>query len=462
MRTPLLVAALTLAAFAQTTPVVVDGRVEFLSMVARLAGFPEYNETAAASSYSAAADQWFAAYRDHAAVKSMKELRAAHGISFDAVPSLALHLTDVPELAERLPFEKSPQRLDARWKLEPTRAFLKELRALAVASKADAWIKGSEAEWKIAKERLSAKVGTSTYPAWMARFFGEEQPKSIAVVAGLLCGPHNYGVGVRIDETTEEFRPVLGCTTFDAQKQPTFERVNDEIFAHELAHSYVNRIVDVFGFDLDLVGASLLGLNADAMKKQAYTTPRIVIYETLVRAVVIQGVKELSSAEAAGLVAVRDFDLGFTWVPDAAKALNDYLANKSQYATLRDYMPNWTSALEHTAKTQIAAMSKRPQLVGTTPHDGDANVDPSTTTITLTFDRPMMDGSWSITGHKDDVPEITGKPTFDAAKKVLTIPVKLRAGRSYRIGLNSPTHSGFKSETGEPMIPRTLIFTTRL
>jgi hypothetical protein len=177
--------------------------------------------------------------------------------------------------------------------------------------------------------------------------------------------------------------------------------------------------------------------------------------------VAIEGVKELSSAEAAGLVAVRDFDLGFTWVPDAAKALNDYLANKSQYATLRDYMPNWTSALEHTAKTRNRRHVEAAATRRNDAHDGDANVDPSTTTITLTFDRPMMDGSWSITGHKDDVPEITGKPTFDAAK-VLTIPVKLRAGRSYRIGLNSPTHSGFKSETGEPMIPRTLIFTTRL
>jgi hypothetical protein len=90
MRTPLLVAALTLAAFAQTTPVVVDGRRRVpLDGRPPRRGFPEYNETAAASSDSAAADQWFAAYRDHAAVKSMKELRAAHGIFFDAVPSLA-------------------------------------------------------------------------------------------------------------------------------------------------------------------------------------------------------------------------------------------------------------------------------------------------------------------------------------------------------------------------------------
>lgn len=462
MRTLLLIAVVALQMSAQSTAVVVDGRVELLSMVARLAGFPEYNEPAAASLYTAEADRYFAAHREHPAVKALKELRSVHGVSFDAVPSLALHLTEVPELEERLPFEKSPERLDTRWKLEPTRAFLKELRAFATVSKADVWIKGSEGTWKSARERLAAKLGKSTYPAWMARFFGEDQPKSIAVVAGLFCGPRNYGVGVRLGESVEEFRPVLGCTTFDAAGLPTFERVNDELFAHELAHSYANRIVDVFGFDLDLVGASLLGLNPDAMRKQAYTTPRILMYETLVRSVVIQGVKELSSPEAAGLVAVRDFELGFTWVPDAAKALNDYVANKSQYATLRDYMPNWTAALEHTAKTQIAAMTKRPQLVSTTPHDGDAAVDPETKFLVLEFDRPMMDGSWSITGSKDDVPEITGKPQYDAARKVLTIPVKLRAGRSYRIGLNSPTHSGFKSESGETLVPRTLLFATRI
>jgi hypothetical protein len=121
--------------------------------------------------------------------------------------------------------------------LEPTRAFLKGNSApWRSASKADAWIKGSEAEWKIAKERLSAKVGTSTYPAaGMACFGGEGQPEVHRRGRRTsLRPPHNDGVGCRIDgPRPRSSGRFSACTTFDAQKgQPTFERVNDEIFAH--------------------------------------------------------------------------------------------------------------------------------------------------------------------------------------------------------------------------------------
>jgi len=68
------------AALAQVE-VRVDPRVELLSVLARLAGLPEFNAANSASPYAQRAEQHFAVQREHAAVARLRELRAQHGVS---------------------------------------------------------------------------------------------------------------------------------------------------------------------------------------------------------------------------------------------------------------------------------------------------------------------------------------------------------------------------------------------
>ena len=70
------------------------------------------------------------------------------------------------------------------------------------------------------------------------------------------------------------------------------------------------------------------------------------------------------------------------------------------------------------------------------------------------FDRPM-DGRIAIFG---DVPPVTGRPAWDAAKQVLRIPVRLEAGARYRLLLNTEQDGGFASQAGEKLAPRTWTF----
>lgn len=53
---------------------VVDRRVELMTVVARLAGFPEY-QSSLVQAYTDSLDAWFAPYRNHAAVACLRELR---------------------------------------------------------------------------------------------------------------------------------------------------------------------------------------------------------------------------------------------------------------------------------------------------------------------------------------------------------------------------------------------------
>jgi hypothetical protein len=95
-------------------------------------------------------------------------------------------------------------------------------------------------------------------------------------------------------------------------------------------------------------------------------------------------------------------------------------------------------------------------IVETSPAIGATDVDPSITEITLTFDRDMSGGmSWTGGG-----PEFPGDPSQKASwrdKRVCVLPVKLEAGRFYRVGLNSKSYQNFRSETGE-ILPHTAIY----
>lgn len=459
----LLALAVTSGLSGQTAPlsVAVDPRVEVLSVLARLAGFPEYNAKSAESPYSASVDRHFEAHRDHAAVKALRAMRKDFGVSYDAIPSLAFHVENTVTWSERLPFDAAPQRLDARWKPAPTREFLKLVKAFCVESKVDTWVSQSHSLWKTAEERLGARIATSKAPAWMATYFGLPLPTSCVVVPGLLCGPMNFGSGVKLADGTEEFRPVMGVWVFDDQGLPKFDGLGDDLFAHEICHSYANRLVDECAAELDPIGTMLFSLSEAAMRRQSYATPRILLYETLVRACVIQFVNESSGSKVASALAQRDVELGFLWVPALARSLAAFRSDRKTYPTLKEFMPRVAETLKTEATEIPVRQRKLPKLSSTNPANGSKDVDPAITLLTFTFDRPMMDGTWSVTGTKEEVPEIVGKPSYDADMRVLSIEVRLKPSTKYRIGLNDGSSAGFKAHDGTPL-PRTVVtFTTR-
>lgn len=110
-----------------------------------------------------------------------------------------------------------------------------------------------------------------------------------------------------------------------------------------------------------------------------------------------------------------------------------------------------------TGWTQIQA--KPPEIVATNPAIGATEVDPALATISVTFDQDMQEG-FSWTGGGPYYPQITENPRW-VDKRTSVLPVKLEAGKFYRVGINSKSHQNFRSVTGEPTPPRAIYFTTR-
>lgn len=439
----------------------VDPRVELLSIIFRLAGNREFNDPQAASPYSAAVDQHFAPFKEHAAVTMARRLRAERGIGHDAVTSLAVHWTDARELKERAPFDAQPTRLEGRWSASEAREFTSAARQFAADSGFAAWVDAHADLHQKAAARMAAVLEKRDYRGWLDKFFGSRPQAEYSVIVSLLDGPNGRGVSVLHPGGREEIFAVMGVTQFDAKGVPMIADSIAPWLVHEFAHSYVNPLVDRHEQALQPAGERIYKHCATIMANQAYTTWKIMVYESLVRAAVVRHLLTIDGQPAAEQQAIQDHDRGFRWIGPLAKALGAYESDRKTYPTFNDFMPKVVEFFNGYAGEYEKLVAGIPQVVSMTPANGATDVDPSLANLTITFDRPMKDKSWSVVGDPAQTPRITGTPAYDGELKVLTVPVALEPGRTYVFWLNQGQRRGFVSKDGFPLDPLRVTFTTR-
>lgn len=439
------------AAVAPAAPAVVarvHEPLELLCVVARFAGHPEYQPRRPEPAYGAAVAEHFAAGKEHAAVARLRELRAAHGISYDAIASLAVHLDGLPALSPRTPLVPRPPMLDARWEGADAPGFVALLADFAATTDAATFFAGRRDYYAEVERRLAAQLAESKALPWFDAFFEARAGATCVAIAGLQCGGHNYGVSVQYpDGRPDELRPVFGCHRFDGEGIPRFTRDLLPLFVHELCHSYTNPLVEAHAERLAAAGERLFLVKAPQMRRQAYTNGRTVLAETFVRMCVIRCMYD-TEGEAAGkrqeVAEARDH---FPWTVELAALLLEYQKDRAKYPTFAAFVPVLAEHLDRIA-AGLAIPAAAPVLVAMTPANGSDAVDPSRTELVFTFDRPMRDQSWSVVGSPQDTPKVTGKPRYDRERKVLTLPVALEPGRAYRFWLNQGSKQGFVSADG--------------
>jgi beta-lactamase regulating signal transducer with metallopeptidase domain len=107
-----------------------------------------------------------------------------------------------------------------------------------------------------------------------------------------------------------------------------------------------------------------------------------------------------------------------------------------------------------------ATAAEAPQIVETTPKMGATGVDPALKEIAVTFDRDMKKGmSW--TGSPPEFPPVdeSRKPKWKD-KRTCVLPVKLKKGSYYRVGINAPSYQNFRSAENVPAESMAIQFTT--
>jgi hypothetical protein len=130
-----------------------------------------------------------------------------------------------------------------------------------------------------------------------------------------------------------------------------------------------------------------------------------------------------------------------------------------------DGTPVKPSAIYFTTKgaaADVLEKTTKPQIVSILPRNGATDVDPNTSELRVTFNVPMKNGfSWTGGGPSFPPAPAGKKPFWTDDQKTCVLPVELKSGAEYRIGLNSPSHKNFQSAVGVPLDPVLYTFRTK-
>jgi Domain of unknown function (DUF4932) len=281
----------------------VDRRVELLSILFHLSGAEEYRGLD--TPYRAAVDEAFAALRDHPAVASCRELRRKFGISYDAPVALAVSLDEELRLREQ-PGD--------RWRGAPVEEFLEQVRDFA--AHASGFFDAQSGTFAKIEERISTAIAGAGIGEWFSRALGDPRRSQLVVVPGLLTGRWSYGATAR-----DEIFQIVCLEDPDAEGLPRPTALTTGLVAHELAHSYVNPIVDLNERELTKAAGPIFERSKEAMRRHKYPSPKILVAESLVRAVAGFFTRDVLGEREASQLLRRDEASGFTWIRDLARWL---------------------------------------------------------------------------------------------------------------------------------------------
>ncbi len=471
--------------------VVVDPRVELMSIIFRLAGNGEYNQRGVIP-YVEDIEKHFDPYKNHPAVEMAKDLRQNSGIGFDAPMSLAIYLTNPPDLEERIDFEKYPESLDSRWTMETVRNYLEVVRRFVEDSDFQKFLRDHQEFYSVTLKRAQDFVEKEVDLDWFTSFFGDgAEGKFIIALAPNNGGP-SYGPCFRSPDRDIEYYSILGLgyPFLDEDQLPVFENLGFlTTIIHEFCHSFVNPLVDKHQSELRMLGEKLFPLVESFMKNQAYPNWETMMKETFVRTCVARYLLAFKGEEAARTELDKQMARRFVLVEMLYDLFGEYESQRESYPKFDSFLPNIISALDEMAENseefskiknrldEIAAQRREaarkrfeelkahperlPKVVGTVPADGEVDVIPGLNEIRIEFDRPMNQNTLFIPIENTKYPEFTGEFRWKSANKVFILGVKLEPDTEYGYGLNSELAQYFADEKGNPLLPVVIRFKTR-
>lgn len=330
------------AAVERQDPVAWDARLEFVSLMFHLAGAPEYS-TNKVPRYSAAVAGHFEQFKDHPAVAATREMRDKHRIAFFHPMNLAVHLTDPPALVPRIPLDQPGLAIGARWQAAPHGPYLERLRAFYRDARVGEFFEAQAALHDVATSRLRAVVSADVDEPWFRRYFGSGPTTRFKAVPSLLNGNLQIAATYR-GQGVEEAYAIMGVYKIDAEGLPVFDRTDADNVVHEYVHTLTNAHVDAALPKLEAVGPSLFEKVQKEMRAQSYGTWQTMVYEQVVRAVVVRYIAaKRGDAEAETEIAAQE-RLGFTMTRGLSAVLADYERTRSSHPSFADVMPKIIAA----------------------------------------------------------------------------------------------------------------------
>ena len=428
----------------------VDERVELLSIVARLAGYPEYSSEVY-SSYIADIHAHFDRFGDHPLIDFMRGMRQRNYVGYDAVAAMAVHIGDAPRFNPRVVFTDDIP--ESRWRKRNAGAFLRLLRRFYRDARCEEFFREQRQRYEMA-ERIFDDALEDIDTDWFAAYFGREAADRFHIVIGLGNGGSCYGPRVVFPDGVSDVYALMGVWKVDAAGEPVFPAVVKNILIHEFGHSFSNPEVDAFLTELESAGRKIFDHVGDIMKQQAYNNGGTVMRESMVRATVLRYLVAHGDTVGVHQQVLEEFGRGFLWVDHLSALLEIYERDRAQYPTMSDFMPRVVDFFND----EVVAYCENPPRIVSVDELSDGRVDPSHKTLTIRFDRPMKRDRFGFNLVENSLFPISSRSiVYSEDGKAVTVPVDLRPDAEY--GFSMPS-IGFVSSDGWPIAETPITFRT--
>lgn len=430
----------------------VDERVELMSIVFRLADCDEYTSMKN-KEYVNRINDHFAKFNEHPLILYIKKIRR-QGIGFDAVMQMAVHIGDAPNFEPLVEFDQNTP--EERWGKKTSLKFLQLLRAFYQDAHC--------ADFFERERKYYASVIEAFMPNyemldldWYSAFYGAEPKEKFVVIIAPGNGGNNYGPSLKKSNGEKEFYAIMGSWDFDSTGNCLFPK--DDYFPillHEFNHSFVNPLLENYQNELAESCSTLYESLATEMKNQAYADWQVMFNESVVRAAVIQYMMDHDFDEdVIESERKEQFYRGFIWMNDLVKTLNQFTANREEYASFTEYMPQVILAFSdfkvNLPDYKKAYNTSRPQIESIEEFEnGSSSVDASIQTITIHFNMEMRGFGYSIKYGN------LGKKHYPTIKNIryannnrsVVLEVELKCDHTYQLILLS---KGFFSKQKVPI-----------
>ncbi|MEI7576888.1 MAG: DUF4932 domain-containing protein [Armatimonadota bacterium] len=455
---PLVVLSILGTLVQHSIPVQVNPRVELLSIIFRLAEADEYSMAPADAPYVKRVDSHFGKYKDHPAVKYALKVREESGIGFDAVASFAVHLrTD--NFAFKMADSDLRKSLSSRWKLDDAKAFAKLLEQFTKATDANGFFASEAKFYRQAAESLSHELAKYPYSAWFDGMFGVRKNAPFSAIPGLLNGGANYGMTVTYPRARMEILPILG-TVYDSTGLPVYDSDDRARVVHEFCHTYTNGYVDAtwdsFGDSAERIFPSRKAILAD----QAYGSAKVMIQESLVRAMTVKFAQERMSSSEAKEALAAEHRRGFFWTKRLVDLIDQFQSERKQYPKFKDFMPRVAEFFRREAADLETNLAKIPKIESTSIRAGET-VSPGVNILKVKFDRPMIAGRKGLIGATlTPWPDGSSGGHWSPDGTSVEFNLKLEPNKAYRYQFGNMYGESYESKEGFPFEPAILEFKT--
>jgi len=321
----------------ETVQVLVDPRVELLSIICLLAGYSEYG-TRTPSAYVDDIHDYFQGHADHKAVRTARELWSSRGFCCDAPAVLAAHMRDPLQPTSEDAMDLLPATFEKRWSRRRLHALANEACDFSRTADFQSFVRRHEEMYGGMVTALKDTLERHAHLEWLPTFFGVHPGPDVIVVPTVLTQGNHYAAWVEANDGRARLHCVLGFQVGESD-EPICPDDPVPLVVHELCHFYVNSIVDRHSSVLEAACERVAPGVGEVFRRNYGAKWKTMACESLVRACTRRYVDAHDSLGAAARLIETDKWLGLPWVGELSNLLGKYEDQRNVFPTLDDYVP---------------------------------------------------------------------------------------------------------------------------